>query len=186
MSWKLTILLGVWLIYLCFWASAFFTYKSSDPAIREKNFFLLLFTVFPTVMLTAYLADNYLTVRILLPTSITDVLGFAMLLPGLSFAIWARMTLGRFWSGSVAVIEGQPVVKEGPYSIVRHPIYTGVITMLWGSFLLEPFGFVLLNAVFGTLLLAGKARLEERLLERHLGGKYSSYKKEVECSFIPG
>jgi protein-S-isoprenylcysteine O-methyltransferase Ste14 len=186
MSWKLAILLGAWLIYLCFWVSALFTYKSPGPVSREKNSFLLLFTVFPVIMLTAYLAGSYLTERILLPTSITDALGFALLLPGLSLAIWARMTLGRFWSGSVAIIEGQPVVKEGPYSIVRHPIYTGVITMLWGSFLLEPFGFVLLNAVFGTLLLAGKARLEERLLEKHLGDKYSSYKKEVECSFIPG
>lgn len=185
MSWKLTILLSAWLIFLCFWVSALFTYKSPSPVIREKNSFLLLFAVFALIILTAYLAKNYLLEQILLPTLITDALGLVLLLLGLILAIWARMTLGRFWSGSVAVIEGQTVVKEGPYSIVRHPIYTGVLAMLWGSFLLEPFGFVLLNAVFGTLLLIYKARLEERLLERHLGNKYSSYKKEVECSFIP-
>ncbi|MDO8445546.1 MAG: isoprenylcysteine carboxylmethyltransferase family protein [Deltaproteobacteria bacterium] len=166
--------------------SASFIYKSPEPIRRERNWFLLLISAFLISMLAAYLAGNYVTERFLLLSPVTDAFGIALIFSGLSITIWARITLGRFWSGSVAVIEGQPVVKEGPYSIIRHPIYTGVIMMLWGSFLLEPFGFVLLNAVFGTILLACKARFEERLLERCLGDKYSNYKKEVECSFIPG
>ena len=117
---------------------------------------------------------------------VTNIFGVALLTSGLSIAIWARVTLGRFWSGSVAFIEGQPIVKDGPYSCVRHPIYTGVTMMLWGSFLLEPFGFVLLIAVFGTILLACKARLEERLLERYMGDNYRKYKMDVKRSFIPG
>lgn len=185
MGWNVTILLCAWLIYLCFWVSASFIYKSTEPISRGRTWFLLLATVFPIIMLTAYLAGNYVTERFLLLSPVTDAFGIALIFSGLSIAIWARITLGRFWSGSVAFREGQPVVKDGPYSIVRHPIYTGVTMMLWGSFLLEPFGFVLLNAVLGTILLACKARLEEGLLERHLGDKYSNYKKEVECSFMP-
>ncbi len=34
------------------------------------------------------------------------------------------------WSGSAAFIENQPIIEKGPYAIVRHPIYTGVISML--------------------------------------------------------
>lgn len=189
MSWKVLIILFAWLTFLSLWAAGIFICKPPEPRQRDKNWSLFLFSVVLITVTAELLAARYLLNRFDLPSPVdifAEITGTVLLLSGLSIAIWARITLGRFWSGSVAIIEGQPVVKEGPYSIIRHPIYTGVIMILWGSFLLEPFGFALLIALFGTLLLAGKARLEERLLERHLGDKYSHYKKEVDCSFIPG
>lgn len=189
MTWE-TITIGLaWLTFTGFWIAAIFIYNPPGQKKRNKNWFLFLISVTFIGAIAEYLAADYLLKRFEFPNSVGSVigiLGIALLLSGLSFAIWARIRLGRFWSGSIAFIEGQPIVKDGPYSMVRHPIYTGVIMMLWGSLLLEPFGFMLLIAVFGTILLAYKARLEEGLLERHLGDKYSNYKKEVECSFIPG
>jgi len=63
------------------------------------------------------------------------------------------------------------------YAFVRHPIYAGVIAMLWGSFLLERIGFVLVIATLGTIFLIWKARLEESLLEKYRGEEYAAYKK---------
>ena len=46
---------------------------------------------------------------------------------GIFFAWWARIHLGRLWSGSITRKEGHHVVDTGPYGLVRHPIYTGLI-----------------------------------------------------------
>lgn len=187
MTWKVLTIVSAWLIFLSFWIAALLIYRTMGTKRRDWKWLIPLISTVPVIFITTYISGHHLIRRFNLPfNSLTDIVGAVLLLSGFFLAIWARITLGRFWSGSVAFIEGQPIVKNGPYSIVRHPIYTGVILMLWGSFLLEPFGFVLLNAVFGTILLACKAMLEERLLERHLGDKYRNYKREVESSFIPG
>lgn len=60
---------------------------------------------------------------------------------GLLMAIWARSTLGQNWSGRIATGGDQQLVVRGPYRIVRHPIYTG-----------------LLIAVFGTAIVSGELR----------------------------
>ena len=95
---------------------------------------------------------------------------------GLAFTWWARITLGSLWSGSVVRKEGQAVVRSGPYGLVRHPIYTGII--------LAGFAFAIQLAMPANLLGAGllavgfwlKARLEERFLSAELGPAYADYR----------
>src|SRR5262245_5554122 len=54
-------------------------------------------------------------------------LGVALTVIGLGFTVWARVQLGRFWSGSVTLKEGHRLVRSGPYAVTRHPIYTGLL-----------------------------------------------------------
>jgi protein-S-isoprenylcysteine O-methyltransferase Ste14 len=56
---------------------------------------------------------------------------------GLAFALWARITLGRNWSGVVTLKEGHELVERGPYRFVRHPIYTGILTMFFATALVQ-------------------------------------------------
>src|SRR5439155_27089246 len=49
---------------------------------------------------------------------------------GLGFCLWARAVLGRNWSGTVTVKENHELIVRGPYRLVRHPIYTGLLAML--------------------------------------------------------
>ena len=46
---------------------------------------------------------------------------------GILFAWWVRIHLGRLWSGAITRKEGHRVVDSGPYGLVRHPIYTGLL-----------------------------------------------------------
>ena len=46
---------------------------------------------------------------------------------GFAFAIWARLTLGTNWSGTVTVKENHELIRTGPYRFVRHPIYSGIL-----------------------------------------------------------
>jgi protein-S-isoprenylcysteine O-methyltransferase Ste14 len=54
----------------------------------------------------------------------------AVVLAGVLFTWWARIHLGRFWSNEITRKEGHRVIDTGPYALVRHPIYTGLIAAI--------------------------------------------------------
>ena len=54
-------------------------------------------------------------------------LGAALTLAGLLFAVWARLYLGKNWSGMVTVKHDHELIRSGPYRFVRHPIYSGIL-----------------------------------------------------------
>jgi protein-S-isoprenylcysteine O-methyltransferase Ste14 len=66
-------------------------------------------------------------------TRVVAIAGLATTLAGVAFAIWARVTLGANWSGVITVKEGHTLVRRGPYRIVRHPIYTGLLIAVAGT-----------------------------------------------------
>lgn len=105
---------------------------------------------------------------------------FALALAGLAFTWWARLTLGDLWSSTVQRKDDHRLIEEGPYRLVRHPIYTGLILAL-GSFaaqLATPASLLgLVFVVFGFWM---KARLEERFLAHELGeGAYADYRRRT-------
>jgi protein-S-isoprenylcysteine O-methyltransferase Ste14 len=105
-------------------------------------------------------------------------------LASFAFAWWARLYLGSLWSGSITRKAGHRVVDGGPYRLVRHPIYTGIIA---ASFLLAlelgtAAGFV--GAAVMTLGWWMKARAEEHFLSQELGPDYDDYLRRTPM-FIP-
>lgn len=107
---------------------------------------------------------------------------------GLGFCWWARLHLGRLWSGVAARKVGQRVVDTGPYGLVRHPIYSGLLASLLAMALLKAtlLGFAGLGvAVVGFWL---RARLEERFLRSELGPEtYDDYSRRTPMlvPFVP-
>lgn len=105
--------------------------------------------------------------------------GVALVALGLSFSVWARVHLGRLWSGDVTLKTEHRIVRSGPYSLARHPIYTGMLLALLGTALAR--GTV--AALLGLLLLwlGGliKIHQEERLLLEHFGDAYRAFQREV-------
>jgi protein-S-isoprenylcysteine O-methyltransferase Ste14 len=98
---------------------------------------------------------------------------------GLAFAWWARIHLGRLWSATVTRKEDHRVIESGPYALVRHPIYTGIIVALFATAAIK--GSVLSFAGFALLVVSFimKARLEERFLGEELGPEYDAYAERV-------
>ena len=99
---------------------------------------------------------------------------------GILFAWWARLHLGRLWSGAITMKEHHRIVNTGPYSLVRHPIYTGLI----GATLATAAAQATATAVVGWVLVALglwlKARAEERFLVDQFGQEsYAAYKRRV-------
>ena len=106
------------------------------------------------------------------------------------FSVWfvvaAARALGRQWSFAARVVEGHRLVTEGPYSLVRHPIYTGMLGMLLATCaattipLAVPFAVAVY--VIGTLV---RVRSEEKLLRETFGPDFDAYARRVRA-FIPG
>jgi protein-S-isoprenylcysteine O-methyltransferase Ste14 len=104
----------------------------------------------------------------------------ALTLAGLLFTWWARVHLGRLWSSDVARKADHHVVDTGPYGIVRHPIYTGILLASIGTAGLRATAGAWLGAGLMTMGWYIKARLEEQFLREQLGAEqYGSYARRV-------
>lgn len=99
---------------------------------------------------------------------------------GLLFTWWARVSLGRLWSSSVTRKAGHRVVDTGPYAIVRHPIYTGVILAEIATAVQCGSWQALAGAAIMFVGWYIKARLEESFLRVELDrDAYDAYAQRV-------
>ena len=100
---------------------------------------------------------------------------------GLAFCVWARATLGRNWSGTITLKEGHELIERGPYRLVRHPIYTGLLAM----FLATALAFGHLGGVVAVILAFAsfwiKLSEEEKLMLQQFPDQYRSYQQRVKC-----
>ena len=107
--------------------------------------------------------------------------GVALTAAGVAFAIWARLVLGSNWSGIVTVKEGHTLMDRGPYAIVRHPIYSGVLLAYIGTAIVFGEVRVLIAFVFVLALILSKIAIEERFMTQEFGVQYSEYKQRVKA-----
>ena len=95
---------------------------------------------------------------------------------GVVVTVWARVTLGRNWSAEVTFKQDHELIESGPYRLVRHPIYTGLLLMALGTAINygRAAAFAVLAALCGALW--WKVRLEEQLMGNHFPEAYADYK----------
>ncbi|HWD29713.1 MAG TPA: isoprenylcysteine carboxylmethyltransferase family protein [Rhizomicrobium sp.] len=99
---------------------------------------------------------------------------------GFLFCWWARIHLGVLWSGSVTRKEGHHVVDTGPYAIVRHPIYTGIIISALATMAVRGNIAAVAGVVLIVIAYWIKGRLEERFLRGELGAEaYDAYARKT-------
>jgi protein-S-isoprenylcysteine O-methyltransferase Ste14 len=85
----------------------------------------------------------------------------------------------------IEVTEGQKVISSGPYSVVRHPLYAGVLLMYGFSPLALGSVWGMLPMILLPILLGVRILNEERVLRKELDG-YEEYTQEVKYRLVPG
>ena len=94
------------------------------------------------------------------------------------------MHIGRNWSGTVTFKEGHELVTTGPYALVRHPIYTGLLLAFIGSAVGRGEWRGVLAVFIAFLALWRKLRLEERWMREQFGDAYDAYARRV-AALVP-
>jgi protein-S-isoprenylcysteine O-methyltransferase Ste14 len=121
--------------------------------------------------------------RILPAGALVPTLGVVLIAVGLGFSVWARRHLGRNWSSRVVVKEDHALIRTGPYSRLRHPIYSGLLLAFLGTAMIIGevrafLAFVLLLISFAIKSQAEEARMREAFPE------YEQYRRET-TALIP-
>ncbi len=126
--------------------------------------------------LLAVLADRSVPAADIEPRALASWLGLVFLCGGVVLRLWCFRTLGRYFTLTVQTSAEQPVIAGGPYRLLRHPSYTGILCATAGI------GFLIGNwlsvvALVGCVAagLVHRIRIEERALLRDLGDRYREY-----------
>jgi protein-S-isoprenylcysteine O-methyltransferase Ste14 len=170
-----------WLAWLAYWLAAARDVKPARRRESEANRLLTVALIIPAAVLLTVPGSrlHWLGMRFLPDTMIPYWLGLLMVIAGLAFAVWARMHLGRNWSGTVTVKENHELIRSGPYAIVRHPIYTGLLLAILGTAVVLGEWRGLLAFCFLTIAFLLKLRREERFMEESFPDTYPSYRAQV-------
>jgi protein-S-isoprenylcysteine O-methyltransferase Ste14 len=114
------------------------------------------------------------------------IAGLTILWAGLALRAWAIIVLGRWFTVVVEVRPDQEVVQRGPYRLVRHPSYTGLLLAATGLGLALDNWLSLALCVVGPLAgLLVRIRAEEAALDAMLGERYRAYAARTR-RLIPG
>lgn len=104
---------------------------------------------------------------------------------GLVLAIWARRRLGRNWSGEITIKVEHQLIRSGPYKLLRHPIYTGLLAMYAGTALVSGEWLAIIGFAIAAFAYWRKIRLEEANLKVAFGADYDAYSRET-WALVPG
>jgi len=119
--------------------------------------------------------------RFIPPSAAGSWTGIVLTWFGIGFVIAARVYLGRNWSGIVTVKQDHTLIQGGPYAIVRHPIYSGLLLAAFGTAIF--FGQVrgLLVVLLAAGLLLQKISIEENFMTEQFRGEYLAYQRKVKA-----
>jgi protein-S-isoprenylcysteine O-methyltransferase Ste14 len=175
---------AIWIFFMRYWLtmskSAAPTKSAESRASRRLH----------EVLLYGSLILNFVPVpgltRRFLPLSPWVVaLGLAVLVGCSFFAVWARQHLGQNWSAIIAAKVDHELVRSGPYRLVRHPIYSGMLGMFLGTAIVSGRIHALLALAIISVAYYRKIRIEEERLRSIFGAAYDDY-RQTSWALIPG
>jgi protein-S-isoprenylcysteine O-methyltransferase Ste14 len=171
------------LFFLAEWALSRSTLGAKSRGDRDPA--TLLFFVVPSLGIFAWITILR-RVGGVHPTWLSWGAGLTAAVAGLGIRAVAKRALGRFFSIRVQVQEGHRLIREGLYSRIRHPLYTGLLLAWCAPPLLlgSPLGFLLVTLPQAILVLQRIPR-EEALLIETFGDEYRAYMATTK-RLIPG
>ncbi len=177
---------AMWVCYLGYWWA-----KARDVKATERQepgpsriLRLVLLLGAAALLLAPSVPPRLLDERFLPMSGVWFWAGAAVTAAGLLFSVWARRHLGKNWSQAVTLKEDHELIQSGPYALVRHPIYTGLLLGFAGSAMAlgEWRGLLAVGMVFVSMW--SKLRLEEKWMRAHFGEPYEVYSRKV-AALVP-
>jgi protein-S-isoprenylcysteine O-methyltransferase Ste14 len=178
--------LAMWLSYIAYWWGKSREVKKTvrNEAVMSRTARLVLIACAVALLCLPSVPLPLLDQRFLPVGELWFCIGAAITAGGLLFAVWARRHLGKNWSQAVTVKEGHELITSGPYVLVRHPIYTGLLLGFLGSAVARGQWRGLIAVALVFVVLWRKLRLEEKWMRTQFGEAYEAYSQKV-AALVP-
>ena len=176
---------AMWVACALYWLV---TARGTKAAVRRESLRSQLLHFVPLALAVVLLwrpvfLPGALTLPFLPRTAVLFWAGAVLALAGFLFAAWARACIGRNWSAAVTVKAGHELVTTGPYAIVRHPIYAGLLLAFIGTAVARGDLGAMAAAALAGWAFRRKTGLEERWMREQFGPAYDAYARRVPALF---
>ena len=175
------IIAACWISFSVIWLlAAAFTKRSVYRESRAQRLRYWILLVIAYLLLTRGHRLPYpFNVRFIPALEVVQWMAVILCIAGVAFCVWARATLGRNWSGNITLKEGHELIERGPYRLVRHPIYTGMMAMILATAITYGYlgGIVAVLLAFVSFWI--KLSDEEKLMLQQFPDQYRSYQQRV-------
>lgn len=171
-----------WLAFLLFWIVSAFGVKKNVGALHRptSEVWIRLAVLMVVVLLVVIGGRGWLSARWIPSSPLIDGLGALFCALGIGLAIWARVHLGRNWSSFPTVKEGHELVTSGPYAVVRHPIYSGLLLAMIGTMLTLGTIWLCIFLSAGVIFVL-RVKREETLMLKQFPESYPAYQKRTKA-----
>jgi protein-S-isoprenylcysteine O-methyltransferase Ste14 len=175
-----------WGVVAVVWLATWGYNESRAPQVRQRSWYGT--GVFPIVLITfivrrAVPSADWASITFY--THWARFLGLAILVAAAALTLWARFVLGLMWNAAPSVKQGHQLRTRGPYSVTRHPIYTGLLGMMLGTLLLAGGNIWIVAFPIAVVLIECKIHIEERFMTGEFPEEYPRYRKRVP-QLVPG
>jgi protein-S-isoprenylcysteine O-methyltransferase Ste14 len=176
------ILFVIWIAFWLYWFISALRTRSPVKR-RQSSWFPLLPVVVIAIWITVanIFTPGLLLLRVVPFGTVVALAGTIITLSGLGFAVWARVHLGTNWSSQPAIKVDHSLIMTGPYRIVRHPIYTGLLVGFAGTALVIGEIWAVLAIFILLAVFYVKIWMEEKFLLEEFGETFIHYKNEVKA-----
>ena len=167
-----------WLLWVGYWKVAARNVKptTEQGSLQSRAGYLLLMVAAFAFVVANLNSLTWLGWAVIPYSQVAAAIGMVLAIMGTTFTIWARRVLATNWSADVAFKQGHELITSGPYHLVRHPIYTGLMLLIIGTAIVQSnwLSLVAIPLAFASFWI--KLGQEEAVMTKHFPKDYPAYR----------
>ncbi|MDQ2719526.1 MAG: isoprenylcysteine carboxylmethyltransferase family protein [Bacteroidota bacterium] len=171
----------LWLSIGIYWLASAFNGKKTikHQADLQRILYMCLWIIAFLLLFSNNISISFLYKPLFSQQLFFKITGLIFCMAGLLFSVWARVCIGRNWSGRISVKKNHELVTTGAYAVTRNPIYTGFLAAFAGCAMTEGLAKGYLSLFFIIAGIMIKIRKEESYMNQVFKESFHKYKQRV-------